>query len=244
VTGLSACQRAEKYINGAKEALKSLELRASKLEGVANINFNALIDAARRYIDDSEYYLNVGDCETAIVAASYAEGLIDSLKYMGVLEVSWPKIVKKKKVFVAGTFEIVHPGHIELLKFASRLGDVYVIVARDSTVIKTKGRKPIVPESVRLKVIKAIKYVKEAYLGHPHDMLESVNRVKPDVIVLGPDQPFDEKELADAVERRYGFRPKVVRLPAKVKFDEDMMSVRDIYKKVCKELCPYVKDPA
>ncbi len=36
-----------------------------------------------------------------------------------------------KKVLIAGTFDLIHPGHIFLINEAAKLGDVYVIVATD-----------------------------------------------------------------------------------------------------------------
>ncbi len=238
-----ACERAERYLSSIKKTLETIRFKFETEDLLKeNLKIHNLLDAAERYINDSEYYLDINDCETSLVAVSYAEGLLDSLKYLGLAEFSWPKPYTKKRVFVAGTFEIIHPGHLELLRYASSLGEVHVIVARDSTVMKVKGRKPIVPEKARLEVIKSLKYVKEAYLGHPSDPLESVKRIKPDIIVLGPDQPFEEKELAASIEKRYGFRPQVLRFPKKRRFCDDMASVRDIYKKVCKEFCPFANE--
>ncbi len=237
-TSESTCKRAEKYIRSTKKILNEIRKNAKeeRMERLG-LNFKKLLDSIQRYLDDAKYFIEIRKCETALVASSYAEGLLDSLRYMDLVEIPWNEIYESKKVFVAGTFEIVHPGHLKLLEFASRLGEVYVVVARDSNVKNVKGREPIVSENTRLQVIKAIKYVKEAYLGHLNDMLESVNRIKPDIIVLGPDQNFKENELADIIHKKYGFRPEVIRFPKKEVFGEGMFGVRDIYRRVCKEFC-------
>jgi len=121
-------------------------------------------------------------------------------------------VSSRKRVMVAGVFDIIHPGHIYLISKAAELGDVVVVVARDSTVERLKGRRPIVPESQRLEVIKSIKNVKEAYLGlEGTDMLKIVEEIKPDVIMLGPDQNFDEEELKEKLASR-GLKVEVVRL--------------------------------
>lgn len=164
--------------------------------------------------------------------------MIDALKYLGVEEPEWPdKAPEEIRVFVGGTFEVLHPGHIELLKYASSLGKLHVVIARDSTVERLKGRKPILSESSRLKVVSAVRYVYNAFLGSEKDFLDSVEKVKPHIIVLGPDQGFDEEQLASMVESRLGYRPVVKRFNEKIEFEEGLRGVRDIYRKVCSKLC-------
>ena len=51
----------------------------------------------------------------------------------------------RKKVLIAGTFDILHPGHTFLINEAAKLGDVYVIVATDINRTKYSGQAPIVP---------------------------------------------------------------------------------------------------
>jgi FAD synthetase len=116
-----------------------------------------------------------------------------------------------RKVLVAGVFDLVHPGHLYFLQRAKELGEVYVVVARDSTVERMKGRRPIVPESQRLEVVRQLKPVDHALLGGEGDLLKVVEEVRPDVILLGPNQPFDESELKEELKRR-GLEVEVVRL--------------------------------
>jgi len=107
-----------------------------------------------------------------------------------------------KKILIAGTFDILHPGHIFLINEAAKLGDVYVIVATDKNREKFAGKPPIIPEEQRLEVIKSIKNVKVAKLGRQdNDTIQTVAEINPDLILLGPDQKFDiellEKGLND-----------------------------------------------
>ena len=50
----------------------------------------------------------------------------------------------KKKVLIAGTFDILHPGHIYLIQEAAKLGDVYVVVATDMNRESYSVEAPIV----------------------------------------------------------------------------------------------------
>lgn len=116
-----------------------------------------------------------------------------------------------KRVMVAGVFDLIHPGHLYLLKKAKEMGRVVVVVARDSTVEKVKGKKPVVPEEQRLEVILSLKPVDEAVLGHEGDLLKIVEEIEPDIILLGPNQPFDEEVLREELKER-GLGVEVVRL--------------------------------
>ena len=122
---------------------------------------------------------------------------------------------KEKKVLIAGTFDIIHPGHIYLINEAKKLGKVIVIVARDSTVKRIKNKVPVIPEEQRLEVIRNIKGVYKARLGNEgSDLLKVVEEEKPDIILLGPNQNFDEKAIEQELKRR-GLQVKVKRLKEK-----------------------------
>lgn len=109
----------------------------------------------------------------------------------------------KKKVLVAGTFDIIHPGHIFLFNEAAKIGDVYVIVATDNNRELYSGERPIIPEQQRLEVVKNIKNVKEARLGRSdNDTLKTVEEINPDIILLGPDQKYDINTLKEGLKRK------------------------------------------
>src|SRR2546430_11946214 len=72
---------------------------------------------------------------------------------------------KLRVVFIGGTFEVIHAGHLYTIQQAKRLGDVPVVVARDTTVRKRRNRKPLAPEEERVKVVGAIRQVDAAILG-------------------------------------------------------------------------------
>ncbi len=116
------------------------------------------------------------------------------------------------RVLATGTFDILHPGHLRYLSAAKVLGDeLYVIVARDS-MIKHKP-KPIIPEDLRLAMVSALRIVDKAMLGSETDMFEPLREIKPDIIALGKNQFFDEKELEVRL-KAHGIEAKVVRIKA------------------------------
>ena len=119
----------------------------------------------------------------------------------------------KKKVLIAGTFDILHPGHIFLINEAAKLGDVYVIVAMDKNREVYSGEVPIVPEQQRLEVMKSLKNVKDAKLGrHDNDTLKTVEDIYPDIILLGPDQKFSVDRLQKALKLKGMNQIEVLRL--------------------------------
>ncbi len=117
------------------------------------------------------------------------------------------------RVVATGTFDIIHPGHIRFLEEAKKLGDeLIVIVAREKNV-KHKP-KPIIPEEQRRRVVEALKPVDRAILGDEHDIFKPIMELRPDIIVLGYDQHFDEKKLEEELRKR-GLNTKVVRIKVK-----------------------------
>ncbi|MBU7016568.1 MAG: adenylyltransferase/cytidyltransferase family protein [Theionarchaea archaeon] len=116
------------------------------------------------------------------------------------------------KVVVAGTFDILHPGHLHLLEKAAQLGDVYVIVARDCNINKDKK---VFTEDERLRMIESLKMVKKAVLGDKNDYFKPIIDIDPDYIFLGPDQ--DEEWVKSEVGKR-GLSTKVRRLPERLPY--------------------------
>ena len=117
-----------------------------------------------------------------------------------------------KKVMAFGSFDILHEGHKHYLREAKSYGDyLIVVVARDSNILKFKGREPRNNENYRLEQVKKLELVDKAVLGHKDDILEVVKEFSPDVICLGYDQKtVDEGKLKLELEKR-NLKAKVVR---------------------------------
>jgi cytidyltransferase-like protein len=146
---------------------------------------------------------------------------ISSLKTKGLLErgASHLRLTAKgrkriKVVFIGGGFEIIHHGHLYTITQAKKLGDVLVVVlARDSTIRKRKGRDPISSEQERLALLSSLRAIDAAILGVKGNIYDSLEKVKPDFVALGYDQYHPENEIEKEAARR-GLRLKVVRLGA------------------------------
>ncbi len=217
------------YLGMVSKALEQLNIDSLRHHSKAL----EVLNLAKSYRDDAEYYLNVGDLPTALACISYAEGLLDALRIMGLVSISWSR-ERPKKVLVAGTFDIIHAGHIRFLREAWKLGLVYAVVARDRNVQKFKGRLPIMPEDMRLEVVSSIKYVYKALLGDDADLLKPVERVRPDIIFLGPDQPMDEEFLKRELERR-GIKAEVIRMSRRE--GPEIASSTSIIKEILRRYC-------
>ncbi len=121
-----------------------------------------------------------------------------------------------KVVFAGGVFDIIHPGHIHTLKSAKQLGDVLVVViARNVTAKKSKGRTPLHDEGLRKELVSSLKFVDVAMLGHESDIFKTVELVRPNIIALGYDQVHEEKTIGQECRKR-GLNVQVVRLQSPV----------------------------
>ena len=99
------------------------------------------------------------------------------------------KVILTKKVFVNGTFDILHRGHLELLNYAKSLGDVYVGIDTDECVREKKGpSRPIHTEEERKFLLENLKSVDEViFFSSEPEFEELIKSLKPDIIVVGSD---------------------------------------------------------
>jgi FAD synthetase len=135
------------------------------------------------------------------------------------------------KVAATGVFDILHPGHILFLAEAKKLGgELIVILARDENIKKHK-RQPVIPENQRLEVIRALKVVDAAVLGDLDDMFKPIIELKPDIIAIGPNQAFLEKDLEKKLKER-NINAKVVRI--KTLWEGELNSTGKIIEKIKK----------
>ncbi len=101
-----------------------------------------------------------------------------------------------KKVFVSGCYDMLHSGHVAFFEEASSYGDLYVGIGSDRTIHDLKNRKTINTERERLYMVKAIRYVKDAFVNSGSgimDFAEDVKRLKPDIFFVNSDGYTPEK---------------------------------------------------
>ncbi len=132
------------------------------------------------------------------------------------------------RVLVFGTFDGLHEGHKSFLKQARAEGGyLVVVIGRDATVMKTKGRLPKFNEEERKDAVIASGLADEVRLGTKAPVGEKLNPykviedIKPDVICLGYDQthftallPEKLKEMGMghvAVKKMEAFEPEKYR---------------------------------
>ncbi len=107
-----------------------------------------------------------------------------------------------KIVLAGGVFDIIHPGHINTLNDAKKLGDVLVVVvATDKTAIKMKRRKPLHNAKLRQELVSSLTMVDLCIIGDEEDIFKTVDLVKPQIIVLGYDQAHQEKFIIDGCKK-------------------------------------------
>lgn len=104
----------------------------------------------------------------------------------------------KKIIFTNGCFDLIHVGHIELLKYASSLGKVVVGLNSDESVKRLKGiSRPINNELDRKKILEAISYVNEVIIFNEDTPYDLIKQVKPDIVIKGGDYVANQVIGAD-----------------------------------------------
>ena len=114
-------------------------------------------------------------------------------------------------VWTNGTFDILHPGHIELFKVARALGDKVIVATDTDEKIKAdKGdHKPINDLCYRVAMLEAIKYIDVVHTFGSREELEGlIEMYAPDILLLGDDwRDGDVVGWEHAMETR--FLPRV-----------------------------------
>ena len=118
----------------------------------------------------------------------------------------WRATQKRRVVFTNGVFDLLHPGHVDVLVGARSCGDVLVVgVNSDASVKRLKGPdRPIRSEAERAYVLAALEAVDAVTLFDQDTPLELVRVLQPDVIVKGGDYSPDTVVGATEVRARGG----------------------------------------
>ncbi len=217
------------YIKNLEGALEGLVLKDPA--------YKHIVELARAYLKDAKYYYSIGDRETSLATVSYAEGLLDALKMAGVADFVWkrPSEIKNiKTVMVAGTFELLHPGHLAYLKEAWKLGYVVAVVSSDENAERSKRRKIVISQQQRAEVLSSLYYVHRVVPGRPGNIFDIFEELKPDVILLGPNQNVPE-DVVKAEAKKRGVNAEVLRMPALKQCE--LCSTTKILEKVVATFC-------
>jgi FAD synthetase len=149
----------------------------------------------------------------------------------------------KTRVLATGVFDLLHPGHVKYLEEAKKTGgenaELVVVVARDNTVKKAKGKAPIMPEDQRRFLVESLKVVDSAILGFEEQDVSKILEtgfkyllsLKPDIIAVGHDQSNVEKTLQKVIMEK-GLNIKIVKIK---KFNEELDSSTKIKEKIIEQ---------
>lgn len=144
--------------------------------------------------------------------------------------------LNKKIVFCSGSFDLLHVGHVLFLEDCKKLGGILVCAVGKDEALRIKGEdRPILNESVRIKMIDSLKVVDYCFLHKNittpflNSYIEEVLQLlKPDVWVVNEDAteiPF-RSELA----KKYGVTFYVLKRDCPAEFDQ--ISTTKIIKKI------------
>lgn len=100
-----------------------------------------------------------------------------------------------KTIFTNGCFDVLHRGHVELLKYAKSLGSSLVVgLNSDNSVKKLKGNdRPINNQEDRKAILESIKWVDHVVIFDEETPEKLITKLKPDIIVKGGD--YTKKEV-------------------------------------------------
>ena len=98
--------------------------------------------------------------------------------------------MNRKKVFVSGCYDLLHSGHIAFFEEAAGYGDLYVGIGSDKTIFDLKNRKTVYNEKERLYMIKALRFVKDAWINKGSGLLDFTGELQalhPDIFFVNED---------------------------------------------------------
>ncbi len=130
------------------------------------------------------------------------------------IELDWLRLEKKRVVFTNGCFDLLHSGHIQLLKEAKKRGEVLVVaINTDKSIKRLKGEdRPVKTLVDRVRVMSAMSYVDFVTCFDENTPKRLIEYLKPDVLVKGGDYRAEEVVGYDAVQS-YGGVVEIVNHP-------------------------------
>ncbi len=126
---------------------------------------------------------------------------------------AWRRSAASPVVFTNGVFDLLHPGHVELLEAAREQGAALIVGLNSDASVRRLGKghdRPVSPEGARARVLAGLAAVDCVVLFDQDRPLALIQALEPDVLVKGADYSRDAIVGADWVEARGG---RVVRVP-------------------------------
>ena len=103
------------------------------------------------------------------------------------------------KVFVSGTYDILHAGHVQFFKEAKALGDYLVVSFCSGKNLELyKGRKSCIPDDNKKVLLESIRYIDKVYIGDDNggiwDFVSAFLLEKPDILAVTEDDKYSEEK--------------------------------------------------
>lgn len=105
--------------------------------------------------------------------------------------------MSSRTVFVSGNFNVLHPGHLRLLRFARECGEKLIVGVHSDRIA---GEAAHVPEQMRLEGLQSNSWVDEAFLMD-EPVTEVIRRLRPDIVVKGKEHESDSNPEQQVLEQ-------------------------------------------
>lgn len=131
----------------------------------------------------------------------------------------------KKKVYVAMSVDLIHPGHLNIINHASKLGDVIIGLLTDKAISSYK-KPPIMDYKDREKIVKSLKGVTDVIPQNTLDYENNLKKIKPDFVVHGDDwrkgaQKNIRKKVITVLKK---WRGKLIEVPYSKEYSSNKIS--------------------
>lgn len=209
-TAVPAIQRAVYDVTGAGDTAISV-LALSLAAGSSLLEAAQVANAAAGVSVGQIGAVAVDTASIRDALAARPDGKILTRDDLVVRAATW-RMAGKRIVFTNGCFDLLHAGHLSLLSQAAKLGDILVLaINSDASVRRLKGpERPLVPQEDRAAVLAALGFVDAVTIFDEDTPLETLQSVRPHVLVKGGDYRLDQVVGKDLMEATGG---RVVLVP-------------------------------
>ena len=128
-------------------------------------------------------------------------------------------IDKSKKVYIGMSVDLVHPGHINIIKKGVEIGDVIVGLLTDEAIASYK-RLPFMNYNLREEIVLNIKGVSSVVAQSTLDYTNNLRKIKPDYVVHGDDwkEGVQSKTRQDVIDVLKEWNGKLIEVPYTIRF--------------------------
>ncbi|MBD3259012.1 adenylyltransferase/cytidyltransferase family protein [Candidatus Woesearchaeota archaeon] len=143
-----------------------------------------------------------------------------------------------KIVTINGSYDILHAGHLSMLKEAKNQGDILIVgLNSDESVRAWKKRfghkdwekRPLIPQQYRAEMLTALEYIDYITIFDEPDCISFIEAIKPDIHVNGPE--YGEDCIEKSVVEKYGGRLHIAQFIEGLSTSKLIQKIIEIYSK-------------